>query len=64
MGHPWPKARSSPIAACLGYRGQHKTVLISGGDGGKVTYGDMWLLDPQSGKMDKVRDQKSTSKFS
>ena len=45
------------IAACLGFGGQHKTVLISGGSDqfNDVKYDDMWLLDLQSGKMEKVR---------
>ena len=59
VGDPWPKGRSHHIAVCLGYGGQHKTVLISGGVGGfrascKV-HGDMWLLDPASGTWKEVR---------
>ena len=30
-GDPWPNGRDDHIAACLGYGGQHKTVLIRGG---------------------------------
>jgi len=53
-GNPWPGKRSHHIATCLGYGGQHQRLLISGGGGGVLTYGDMWLLDPQSGRMEKV----------
>ena len=42
------------IAVCLGYGRQHKTVFISGGADGDTTHDDMWLLDPQSGRMEKV----------
>ena len=55
-GDPWPKGRSLHVAVCLGYGGQHKKVLISGGLG--VTdnvVGDTWLLDPVSGIWEKVR---------
>ena len=55
QGHPWPGSRFYHIAACLGYGGQHQRLLISGGAGGDVTYDDMWLMDPQSGRMEKVR---------
>ena len=52
----WPKRRDSHVALCLGYGGQHKTVLISGGyKGTGVTLDDMWLLDPQTGRMEEVR---------
>ena len=48
--------RDSHIAACLGYGGQHQRLLISGSNGfGGITYDDMWLMDPQSGRMEKVR---------
>ena len=44
------------IATCLGYGGQHNTVLIGGGEGfAGMTLDNMWLLDPQSGRMEKVR---------
>ena len=43
------------IAASLGYGGQHQRLLISGGGDGGVTYDDMWLMNPQSGKMEEVR---------
>ena len=52
-GGPWP-GRSYHIAACLGYGGQHQRLLISGGYG-SVRYDDMWLMDPESGRMEKVR---------
>ena len=53
---PWPGRRDYHIAACLGYGGQHQRLLISGGgdDVGR-TYDDMWLMDPQSGKMEELR---------
>ena len=59
-GDPWPKRRSDHIAACVGYGGQYQRLLISGGVGvgvgvGDVTYDDMWLMYPQSGRMEKVR---------
>ena len=47
--------RSSHIAACLDYGGQHKTLLISGGLNNTTKYDDMWLLDLESGRMEKVR---------
>ena len=52
-------SRSSDIAACLGYGGQHQRLLISGGFGGVFdpTYDDIWLLDPQSGRMEEVRTE-------
>ena len=52
-------SRSSHIAACLGYGGQHQSLLISGGFGGVggSTYDDMWLLDPQSCRMEEVRTE-------
>ena len=54
-GDPWPRKRWYHIATCLGYGGLHQRLLISGGEGGGVTYDDMWLMDPQSGRMEKVR---------
>ena len=55
-GVPWPQNRCYHIAACLGYGGQHQRILISGGAyGGVEMYDDMWLMDPQSGKMEEVR---------
>jgi len=51
----WPKKRSHHIAVCLGYGGQHKRVLISGGLG--ITdnvFSDVLILDPESGKWEKV----------
>jgi len=54
-GKPCPEGRVSHIAACLGYGGEHTTVLISGGYDGGMIFDDMWLLDPQSGRMEKVR---------
>ena len=54
-GDPWPGRRNDHIPACLGY-GQHQRLLISGGAGGVgLTYDDMWLMDPQLGRMEKVR---------
>ena len=56
MTDPWPGKRWYHIAACLGYGGQHQRLLISGGGiVGGVKYDDMWLMDLQSGKMEKVR---------
>ena len=55
QGHPWPGRRYYHIAACLGYGGQHQRLLISRGGDGFVLYGDMWLMDPQSGRMEEVR---------
>ena len=54
-GDPWPGRREDHIATCLGYGGQHQRLLISGGYGDPVTYDDIWLMDPQSGRMEKVR---------
>ena len=55
-GDPWPGRREDHIATCLGYGGQHQRLLISGGVGcNGVKYDDMWLMDPQSGRMEKVR---------
>ena len=50
----WPGRRNDHIAACLGYGRQHQKLLISGGDVIGETYDDMWLMDPQSGRMEKV----------
>ena len=58
MRNPWPGSRSYHIAACLGYGGQHQRLLISGGFCGLV-HDDMWLLDPQSGRMEEVRTELS-----
>ena len=55
QGDPWPGMRGYHIAACLGYGGQHQRLLISGGGGYGVRYDDMWLMDPQSGRMEEVR---------
>ena len=56
QGDPWPGRRGYHIATCLGYGGQHLRLLISGGWGGLgVVYDDMWLMDPQSGRMEEVR---------
>ena len=55
QGDPWPGRRGYHIAAYLGYGGQHQRLLISGGTGDGVTYDDMWLMDPQSGRMEEVR---------
>ena len=55
-GDPWPRGRSYYVAACLGYGGQHQRVFISRVHGGDcVICGDIWLMDPQSGKMEEVR---------
>ena len=50
-------SRRNHIAACLGYGGQHQRLLISGGYGGGHILDDMWLLDPQSGRMEEVRTE-------
>ena len=56
QGDPWPGRRFCHIAACIGYGGKHQRLLISGGFCvGGVIYDDMWLMDPQSGRMEKVR---------
>ena len=57
QGDPWPRRRCYHIAACLGYGGQYQRLLISGGYSCYigVKYDDMWLMDPQSGRMEKVR---------
>ena len=55
VGDPWPERREDHIATCLGYGGQHQRLLISGGYRGPANYDDMWLMDPQSGGMKKVR---------
>ena len=51
--------RYDHIAACLGYGEQHQRLLISGGLSGCFdhTHDDMWLLDPQSGRMEEVRTE-------
>ena len=54
-GDPWPGKRYDHIAACLGYGGQHKTLLISGGYCNGDVLDDMRLLDLQSRRMEKVR---------
>ena len=48
-------ARCFHIAACLGYGGQHKTVLISGGLG-MIILDDLWLLDVESGRWEEVSE--------
>ena len=57
QGDPLSEKRSYHIAACVGYGGQHQRLLISGGlgDGVGVLHDDMWLMDPQSGRMEEVR---------
>ena len=55
QGDPWPGRRFYHIAARLGYGGQHLRLLISGGSGVCLAYDDMWLMDPQSGRMEEVR---------
>ena len=50
--------RDYHIAACLGSGGHHQRLLISGGrDDDLDTLDDMWLLDPQSGRMEEVRTE-------
>jgi len=53
-GDPWPGSRWYHTAACVGYGGPHQRLVISGGGGG-TKYDDMWILDSESGKMEKVR---------
>ena len=53
-------ARSTHIATCLDYGGQHKTLLISGGVGasgfiGRILDG-LWLLDIESGRCAEVSE--------
>ena len=49
--------RSRHIATCLGYGGQHKAVLISGGLGVNIiTLDDLWLLDLESGRCEEVSE--------
>ncbi len=51
-----PEGRHGHIATCLGYGGQHKYLLISGGfDSSYKTLHDLWLLDLQSGLWEQVR---------
>jgi len=52
-GDTWPWKRYGHSATCVGYAGQHQRLVISGGIV-SVTFDDMWILDPQSGKMEKV----------
>jgi len=54
---PWPGSRYYHSAACVGYRGQHKRLIFSGGVASLACarYDDMWLLDPQTGRTSKVR---------
>ena len=54
-GDLWPQTRGYHIAVCLGYGRQYKKVLFSGGWNGYEAISDTWLLDPQSGKWEKVR---------
>ena len=55
-------ARSTHISTCLGYGGQHKTVLMSGGVcaggffGNSRTLHDLWLLDIESGRCEEVSE--------
>ncbi len=52
----WPEGRFGHIATCLGYGGQHKYLLISGGVGSSYkTLHDLWLLDLQPGLWEQVR---------
>ena len=65
-----PRGRGYHIAACLGYGGQHQRLLISGGASGdaggvSVRYNDdLWLMDPQSGRMEEVRTAEDLSCYS
>jgi len=52
---PWPGRRWSHSASCVGLGGQHQRLVISGGSDGGVTYDDLWILDPRSGRTEKVR---------
>ena len=53
---PWPGGRFYHITVPLCHEEKHHRLLISGGTGGfGVTKDDLWLLDPHSGKMEKVR---------
>ncbi len=51
-----PEGRTGHIATCLGYGGQHKYLLISGGckSLSRILH-DLWLLDLQSGLWEQVR---------
>jgi len=52
--NPWPGRRDYHSAACVGYGGQHQRLVIIGGRGDSVLYDDIWILDPQSGSIEKV----------
>ena len=52
------KGRWGHIAACLGFGGQYRRLLISGGYSGSMSYDDMWILDLQSSRMEEVRTNK------
>ena len=54
-GDPRPERRNVHIVVCLGYGGQYKKVLVSGGRIGGIVLSDTWLLDPQSGRWKEVR---------
>jgi len=51
----WPDRRIYHFAACLVYWRQHPRLFISGGGSADAAiFDDMWLLDPQSGRMENV----------
>ena len=62
-GDPWPEGRSNHIAVCLGYGGQHKKLLISGGLNGPKVLSDTWLLDPLLSEWKEVRWHRVFSKL-
>ena len=48
-GQPWPAARGSHAACCLGFESEHPQLLIIGGlDSFYVTIGDAWIYDINS----------------
>jgi len=54
--HLWPVGRGDHSTVCLGYGRQHRRLLIIGGFGDDgTTNNNLWLLDPMSGRMEKVR---------
>ena len=48
-GQPWPAARGSHAACCLGFESERSQLLIIGGlDSFYVTIGDAWIYDLNS----------------
>lgn len=52
---PWPVRRGNHAACCLNYGEDHPQLLVSGGlDNELKVLGDMWILDVNSRKWEKV----------